>query len=88
MNPQEIEAAVAAELRRIAPDMDISDMDRNADLREQFDIDSMDFLNLVIALGKRFTLPIPEKDYPRLANLSALVAYFEEKLADGKRPMS
>jgi acyl carrier protein len=79
MTRDELQTIVAAELRRIAPDIDFADVDQNADLREQFDIDSMDFLNLVIALGKRFALPIPETDYPRMASVSGLVDYLAEK---------
>ena len=50
-------------------------------LREQIDLDSMDFLNLVSALHKRFGLPIPEADYPRLATTALAVAYLKQALA-------
>ena len=79
MNMQEAEVALAEELRRIAPDVDPADIDRQGDLREEFDIDSMDFLNLVTALNKRFGLPIPDSDYPRLASFSGAIAYLVEK---------
>lgn len=79
MNEQELAAALAEELHRIAPDIDLADIDREADLREQFDIDSMDFLNLVTALHKRYGLPIPQTDYPRLATFAKAVAYLMEK---------
>lgn len=81
MSNQTIETALGEELRRIAPDVDVESIDQQADLREEFDIDSMDFLNLVMALSKRFSLPIPEADYPRLASFSGIVAYLEEKTA-------
>ena len=80
MNAQDAEAALAQELRRIAPDVDPAEIDRDADLREQFDIDSMDFLNPVTALNKRFGIPIPDADYPRLASFSKAVAYLVEKV--------
>ena len=79
MTRQEIEAALAEALKRIAPDMDLADIDKEGNLREEFDIDSIDFLNLVTALGKRFTLPIPEEDYPRLGSFSAIADYLAEK---------
>ena len=79
MNEQELAAALAEELHRIAPDIDLADIDREADLREQFDIDSMDFLNLVTALHKRYGIPIPQTDYPRLASFSGALAYLVEK---------
>lgn len=79
MTEQELEAALAEELGRIAPDIEPGDIDRDGDLREEFDIDSMDFLNLVTALHKRFDIPIPEADYPRLASFSQAIAYLSEK---------
>lgn len=79
MTPQEIEAALTLELRRIAPDIDVAGINRDGDLREEFDIDSMDFLNLVTALNKRFEIPIPESDYPQLGSFSGILAYLAEK---------
>lgn len=79
MNPQELAATLAEELHRIAPDIDLAEIDREGDLREQFDIDSMDFLNLVTALHQRFGLPIPQSDYGRLATFSGALAYLVEQ---------
>lgn len=81
MNAQQAEAALVEELHRIAPDIDVPDIDPQGDLRKEFDIDSMDFLNLVTALNKRFGIPIPDSDYPRFASFSSAVAYLAEKLA-------
>lgn len=81
MSNQDMEAALAEELRRIAPDIDVADIDKDGDLREEFDIDSMDFLNLVTALNKRFGIPIPETDYPRLGSFAEIAAYLAEKTA-------
>jgi acyl carrier protein len=75
MTPQQAETALADELHRIAPDVDIAGIDRNGDLREAFDIDSMDFLTLVTALSKRLGIPIPEPDYPRFSSYAGAVAY-------------
>lgn len=75
MTRQELEAILTDALRRIAPDVDVADIDKDGDLREEFDIDSIDFLNLVTALGKRFSLPMPEDDYPRLRSFAAIVDY-------------
>lgn len=83
MTPQQAEAALAEELHRLAPDITLSDIDRTADLREQFDIDSMDFLNLVTALSKRFGIPIPDADYPRLASFSSAVDYLAQTAGRG-----
>jgi acyl carrier protein len=53
---------------------------RDADLREELDIDSMDFLNLVAALHERLDLDIPEIDYPNLATLGHAVDYLAQRL--------
>ncbi|MFC3166017.1 acyl carrier protein [Ciceribacter thiooxidans] len=84
MTAQDIENAVKAELRRIAPDIDPAEVVPDRSLREQYDLDSIDFLNLMAAVGKRFDLPMPEEDYPRLATISAIVAYIAEKTGQPK----
>lgn len=81
MTKQELETVLTEALRRIAPDVDVAEIDRDGDLRQEFDIDSIDFLNLITALGKRFLLPIPEEDYPRLRSFAAIVDYLVEKVA-------
>lgn len=81
MTKQELETVLTEALRRIAPDVDVAEIDRDGDLRQEFDIDSIDFLNLITALGKRFSLPIPEEDYPRLRSFAAIGDYLVEKVA-------
>ena len=56
-------------------------LDPAAPLRDQIDIDSMDFLNFVTAVHKQLGVPIPELDYPRLASLDGAVHYVLAKLA-------
>lgn len=80
MTRQEIEAAIGAELNRIAPDIDLGDIDRGEDLREEFDIDSMDFLTLVTSLGKKFNIDMPEADYDQMGSFDALVDYVAAKV--------
>lgn len=63
------------ELANIAPEIDGEDVGPDADLREEFDIDSMDFLNLVTALHERLGIDIPETDYPELFTLGGAAAY-------------
>lgn len=81
MSIDPIQTAVAEALRQIAPDIEINEIDPGADLRDEFDIDSMDFLNLVTALGKRFDHPMPEADYDRMRTFDALVAYLRDQTA-------
>jgi acyl carrier protein len=79
MKTNDIETALQEELRRIAPDIEISDIDKSGELREEMDIDSMDFLNLVTALGKRLKLEMPEADYPKMNSFNDMLAYLQEK---------
>ncbi len=80
MTRDEIIAAVADELGKIAPEIDIDLIDGTADLREEFDIDSMDFLTFVTALHERLGIDIPEADYAKLETLDATVSYLEAKV--------
>ncbi|WP_299649268.1 acyl carrier protein [uncultured Tateyamaria sp.] len=77
MSRHDVETAIAEELYRIAPDIDLADVDRGADLREEFDIDSMDFLTLVTALSKRFGTDMPEADYQQMRSFDALATYLQ-----------
>ena len=80
MTNSEIKAALADELYKIAPDVTLDKIDQSANLREEFDIDSIDFLQLVTALGKRFDLPMPEADYPQMESFNAMVQYLTSKI--------
>lgn len=62
-------------LSDIAPETDPSAIGGGEDIREALDIDSMDFLNFVIALHQRTGIEIPEADYPKLFTLDGVVAY-------------
>ncbi|MGY6568252.1 MAG: acyl carrier protein [Salinarimonas sp.] len=80
MTEDEIRAGFIADLTDIAPDLDPDDLDENAHLQDDLGLDSMDFLNLVGALHRRFGLPIPEADYPRLATPAKATRYIAEML--------
>ncbi len=75
MTEAELKDLLLAEIGNIAPEADPAAIDPNGDLREAFDLDSMDFLNLVTALHKRLGIDIPETDYARLSSLNAAIAY-------------
>jgi acyl carrier protein len=83
MNSDEARTAVTTALSRIAPELELADIDPQGDLREQADLDSMDFLELVARLSDTTGVPIPEDDYARLDSLDALVAYLAECAAPG-----
>jgi len=75
MTPDAARRAVHEEIARIAPDADPAAVPGDADLREELDLDSMDFLNLVAALHRRLGVEIPEADYPKLATLDGFADY-------------
>lgn len=75
MTEDEIRQLAIALLSDIAPDTDPSTLGGNEDIREALDIDSMDFLNFVIALSKRTGAKIPEEDYPKLFTMDGIVEY-------------
>jgi len=80
MNDIDIRKMVHEELNNIAPEVDLASIDPAADLREALDIDSMDFLNFVIAIHHRLGVDIPEIDYPKLVTLDGAVAYLTAHL--------
>jgi acyl carrier protein len=63
----------------IAPDEDLSSLEDSVSLREQLDLDSMDFLDIVMELRKRHKVEVPQEDYPRLATLASCVEYLSPK---------
>jgi acyl carrier protein len=75
MTRDDIRATILRALGGVAPEADLAQLKPDVSFREQLDIDSMDFLNFVIALHKEFKIEIPEKDYPKLATLDGCVAY-------------
>ena len=70
-------------LTEIAPDADPASIDPSADLVEQLDIDSMDFLNVIVAINEQTGIEIPERDYPTPATLDDAVAYLIEAERQG-----
>ncbi|MCG6942845.1 MAG: acyl carrier protein [Thiohalocapsa sp.] len=75
MTRDEMTAIVREELTNVAPDLADETIPIDADLREEFDLDSMDFLNWITALHKRLGVDIPELDYPQLTSLGAAADY-------------
>ena len=64
----------------VAPEVDQADLRPERLLREQVDLDSMDWLNVIVGFHERFGIDIPEADYARLASLDAIVAYVAARL--------
>ncbi|OBB37426.1 MULTISPECIES: acyl carrier protein [unclassified Mycobacterium] len=74
---EDIQAAVLSELTAIAPEVDPEELEATVLLRDQVDLDSMDWLNFLQRVHKRFKVDIPEKDYQALRTLDDVVRYVE-----------
>jgi acyl carrier protein len=81
MNADQLKATVLAALSEVAPELDPKSLDPKTELRDQLDLDSMDFLNFVLGLHKALGVDIPEADYRKLATLDNCVAYLSAKMA-------
>jgi acyl carrier protein len=82
MTSPEIRDEIIDILSDIVPDEDLSSLDDEKPLREQIELDSMDFLDIVMELRKRHRIQIPEDDYIHLATLSGTVKYLEPLMRD------
>lgn len=82
MTSEEIKKTVVDALTRVAPEIDPSSIESGASFRDQLDLDSMDFLNFVLAVHGRLGVEIPETEYPRLSTLDGAVDYLRAKLAE------
>jgi acyl carrier protein len=69
-------------LSKVAPDEDLSDLEDAKNFREQLELDSMDFLDIVLELKRRHRVLIPEEDYGNLASMASTVSYLEPKMRD------
>lgn len=82
MTAAEIKQAVRDILSDIAPDEDMSDLKEDVPFRDQLEMDSMDFLDIVMELRKRYRIQIPEEDYLELASMASTVKYLEPLMKD------
>lgn len=82
MTPADIREEILDILSEIAPDEDLSNLEDAKNFREQMELDSMDFLDIVMELRKRHRVQIPEDEYTNLASMASTVAYLEPKMRD------
>ena len=80
MTRDEIANLVRGALTSVAPEAESQPLDPDAEFRDQMDLDSMDFLNFVIALHEATGVDIPERDYPQLASLNGCTDYLAARL--------
>jgi acyl carrier protein len=82
MTTSTIEPTVRRLLNELRPEIDLETVPRDADLREELDVDSMDFLNFVISVHEATGIDIPEDDYGELISLDDLVDYLEARASN------
>ena len=82
MERSDIREEILDILADIAPDEDLSDLDDSKSFRDQMELDSMDFLDIVMELRKRHRVQIPEEDYPNLASMDSTCEYLGPLMKD------
>jgi acyl carrier protein len=80
MTRDEIRQAVLLALTSVAPEIDPDHLQPGTAFRQEFDLDSMDFLNFVIALHGSLGVNVPESDYNKLATLDGAIDYLASRL--------
>jgi acyl carrier protein len=75
----DVRTVILQAIADVAPDAELESLDPAADLRDELDIDSMDFLNVLVGIHERLGVEVPELDYGRVRTLEALVAYVDER---------
>lgn len=85
MTPAEIREEILDILSDITPDEDLSGLVDDKPFREQLELDSMDFLDIVMELRKRHRVQIPEEEYGQLASMGSTVTYLTPKMVDAVR---
>jgi len=75
MNEQDARDAVRAAIGKVAPDVDLAEVADDARLRQDLELDSLDFLRLVETIDTATGVDIPERDYPEVATVKGLVGY-------------
>lgn len=75
MNEQDARSAVRAAIGKVAPDVDLAEVDEDSRLRQDLELDSLDFLRLVETIDTATGVDIPERDYPEVATVKGLIGY-------------
>ena len=85
MDERQLRSEIVGLLRRIAPEVEPDTLDAKSPLREQVDLDSIDFLNFLISLHENFAVEIPESDYEKLRSLEDITAYVAARAPAARR---
>jgi acyl carrier protein len=81
MTREKIRSIIVEVISQILPDEDLSSLRGDIRIRDQIELDSMDFLDIIMELRKRYGVEVPEDDYIQLATLDGAVAYLEPRMA-------
>jgi len=82
MTREEIKANTLAVLLEVVPEVEREKLDAKVSFRDQFEMDSIDYLNFILALEKKLEIKIPEVDYPKLSSLDGCLSYLEPKIKE------
>jgi acyl carrier protein len=82
MKAEDIRSMIIEVMQEIVPDEDFSNLKGDIRIRDQVEMDSMDFLDIIMELRKRYNIVVPEDDYMKLSTLDGSVAYLEPLMKD------
>lgn len=80
MTRDDIRQAVVTALTNVAPEIDPRTLEPDQPFRQEFDLDSMDFLNFVVGLHRSLGIDVPEADYAKLTTVNGAVDYMASRL--------
>jgi acyl carrier protein len=80
VNAADLRARVVAVIRSVAPEIEEGELVADKPLRDQVELDSMDWLRVIVGIHEKLGVDIPEADYPKLRTLDDWVRYLEGKL--------
>ena len=80
MTKEEVKQSILDIITSIIPDEDLSDLNHDAPLRDEAGLDSMDFLDIVMELRKRFSIDVPEQDYKEFITLNSSTNYLAPRM--------
>lgn len=80
MTENELKESIFMELKKVAPESDPAGVDVNENIREALDIDSFSFLKVLVGIGDRTGVEIPEADYGKVSTVAAMMGYLAARL--------
>jgi acyl carrier protein len=81
-----IKEVVLRLIKQVAPEADVANLQPDMRLRDQLDLDSVDFMNFAVALQENFKVEIPEMDFFELGTLNGCIRYFVSRGVSGHFP--